>query len=113
MSLVADNLWEATVTFDGQTNQRFKFDVAGDWVTNFGDTDVNGVAEQSGSDIYTSLVGEYKVQFNDETLAYSLTLVGEPVYTSTYDSMYFRGTPNSWEATAMTLVADNTWQAIV
>ncbi|WP_409421591.1 alpha amylase C-terminal domain-containing protein [Pseudaeromonas sp. ZJS20] len=113
MSLVADNLWEATVTFDGQTNQRFKFDVAGDWVTNFGDTDANGVAEQTGSDIYTSVVGEYKVQFNDETKAYSLTLVGEPVYTSTYDSMYFRGTPNSWAATAMTLVANNTWQTTI
>jgi hypothetical protein len=29
MTLVADNQWEALVTFDGQTNQRFKFDVKG------------------------------------------------------------------------------------
>lgn len=36
MALVADDTWEATVTFDGQTNQRFKFDVAGNWTTNLG-----------------------------------------------------------------------------
>ena len=116
MSLVADNLWEATVTFDGQANQRFKFDVAGDWATNFGDTNGDQVAEQGGRDIYTTLVGQYKVQFNDDTKAYSLTKVGgdeQPVLTSTYKSMYFRGTPNGWVATAMTLVADNTWQATI
>lgn len=36
------NTWEATVTFDGQTNQRFKLDVAGNQTTNFGDTNADG-----------------------------------------------------------------------
>ena len=115
MALVADNTWEATVTFDGQTNQRFKFDVAGNWTTNFGDTNADGTANQGGSDIKTSVVGTYKVQFNDSTLKYSLTKVsgGDEVYTGNLTSLYFRGTPNSWGSTAMKLVANNTWQATV
>ncbi|MDC0711060.1 carbohydrate-binding module family 20 domain-containing protein [Stigmatella sp. ncwal1] len=31
-------------------------------------------------------------------------------YTKTYPQVYFRGTANNWGATAMTLVANNTWQ---
>jgi hypothetical protein len=31
-------------------------------------------------------------------------------FSSTYDTMYFRGTPNSWETTPMELVADYTWE---
>ena len=73
MTLVDDYTWEATVTFDGSANQRFKFDVAGDWATNFGDYNGDGVAEQGGSDIHTAVSGQYKVRFNDSTLRYSLT----------------------------------------
>ena len=113
MTLVADNTWEATVNFDGQANQRFKFDVAGNWTTNFGDTNADGTANQGGSDIYTAVVGTYKVQFNDSTLKYSLTKIGGTSYTAKFASLYFRGTPNSWGSTAMKLVADNTWQADV
>lgn len=115
MTLVADHVWQANVNFTGASDsngtQRFKFDVKGDWTQNFGDTNKDGVAELSGADIYTSVVGTYQVQFNDATLKYTLTKVGG--YTSAYSSMYFRGTPNSWGSTAMTLVADNTWQAEV
>ncbi len=114
MTLVADNTWETTVTFDGQANQRFKFDVAGNWVTNFGDTNADGTANQGGSDIYTTVVGTYKVQFNDTTLKYTLTKIsGNDVYTGNLTSLYFRGTPNSWGSTAMKLVANNTWQATI
>lgn len=72
MTLVADNQWEARVTFDGQTNQRFKFDVKGDWSQNYGDTNKDGVAELTGADITTPVVGAYVVRFNDQTLTYSL-----------------------------------------
>ncbi|MGE6101887.1 hypothetical protein ACLH0B_22015, partial [Aeromonas salmonicida] len=72
MTLVADNQWEARVTFDGQTNQRFKFDVKGDWNQNYGDTNKDGVAELTGADITTPVVGAYVVRFNDQTLTYSL-----------------------------------------
>ncbi|WP_275919700.1 alpha amylase C-terminal domain-containing protein [Aeromonas sp. 2HA2] len=72
MTLVADNQWEARVTFDGQTNQRFKFDVKGDWSQNYGDTNTDGVADLTGADITTPVVGAYVVRFNDQTLTYSL-----------------------------------------
>jgi len=115
MTLVADHTWEATITFSGNGDangaQRFKFDMAGNWVTNFGDTNGDGVANQGGSDIHTSVTGQYKVRFNDQTLAYSLTPVGS--FGSNFSTMYFRGTPNSWGTTAMTLVANNTWQVTV
>ncbi len=116
MTLVADHVWEATVTFDGQANQRFKFDVKGDWTQNYGDTNKDGTAEQGGADIYSTVVGQYKVQFNDSTLKYTLTKVSgndTPIYTGNLTSLNFRGTPNSWGSTAMKLVANNTWQATI
>ena len=118
MTLVADNTWEATVNFDGQANQRFKFDVKGDWSQNYGDSNKDGVAERTGADITTAVVGQYKVQFNDATLKYSLTKVADTSgattnYTGKFASLNLRGTSNSWGKTAMKLVANNSWQAEV
>ena len=73
MTLVADNLWEARVNFNGQANQRFKFDVKGDWSQNYGDSNKDGIAERTGADITTSVVGSYLVRFNDSTLKYTIT----------------------------------------
>lgn len=78
MTLVGNNLWSVQVVFDGQTNQRFKFDIANNWAVNYGDSNSDGILNQNGSDIYTSVVGTYRVQVNDATLAYTLT----PVTTS-------------------------------
>lgn len=112
MTLVGDNTWQTLVTFDGQTNQRFKFDVTGNWSQNYGDTNGDGTAEQTGGDIYTSVTGQYVVTFNDATLKYSVVSASGD-FAKVYTTMNFRGTPNSWAATAMTLVADNTWQVEV
>lgn len=76
MQLVANNTWQSTVNFDGQVNQRYKFDVNGDWSQNYGDNNTDGVLEQSGSDIYTSVTGDYLVTVNDQTLAYSIAPAG-------------------------------------
>ena len=65
----------ALATFNGQANQRFKFDVKDDWTQNYGDTNKDGVAEQGGADILTPVSGQYRVRFNDQTLQYSLTPV--------------------------------------
>lgn len=77
MELVAAHTWQTTVTFTGSGDnnggQRFKFDVFGNWNQNYGDSNADGTANQSGSDIYTSVSGTYTVTFNDSTLAYSLT----------------------------------------
>ena len=77
MILVADNTWEVDVDFDGQNNQRYKFDVAGDWLQNYGDNNSDGLLELSGNDIQSSAIGLYKIQVNDNTLTYSETLVEE------------------------------------
>jgi alpha-amylase len=112
MTLVADNQWEALVTFDGQANQRFKFDVKGEWSKNYGDTNKDGVAELAGSDILTSVTGQYRVRFNDQTLQYSLTPVSVG-YAKNFASLNIRGTTNNWGATPMSLVGDHLWQASV
>lgn len=77
MTLVADNRWEVTVTFDGQSQQRFKLDLLGDWKKNYGDTGGDGSLDLSGSDIFTSVVGDYKIQVNDASMSYSLTRVAD------------------------------------
>jgi hypothetical protein len=194
MTLVAANTWRTSMVFDGQSNQRYKFDVKGDWSQNYGDTNKDGKLDLTGSDIYTTLVGTCIVEVNDLTLAYqvacpvtpkppvaavtptsttvttgssvtfsaagstdsdgtiqgyswntgettssltrtftaagtytvTVTVTDNDGLTSTASSvvtvqdvvnfkkninqLYFRGTPNSWGTSAMTLVADNTWQ---
>ncbi|MFM7203845.1 MAG: carbohydrate binding domain-containing protein [Myxococcota bacterium] len=72
MKLVADNTWEVTVTFAGQSTDRFKLDVYGDWKVNYGDTNKDGVAEQGGADIYVSGGGARVIRFHDLTRAYSV-----------------------------------------
>ncbi|MFT6985779.1 MAG: pullulanase [Psychromonas sp.] len=77
MTLVADNRWEITVSLNGQVDQRFKFDVSSDWTESYGDTGADGTLDLAGSDIFTSMVGDYKIQVNDATKHYTLTRVGE------------------------------------
>ncbi|WP_346837684.1 type I pullulanase [Microbulbifer sp. SAOS-129_SWC] len=72
MQLVADHTWQLTVSFDGQTDQRFKFDVSGDWSQNYGDDNSDGVLDQSGADIYTPVTGDYLITVDDSTMAYTL-----------------------------------------
>ena len=129
MTLVANNLWSVDVTFDGQANQRFKFDTSNNWTLNYGDSDSNGVLNQNGSDIYSTLVGHYRVQVNDVTLAYTLTPINtissssssvaatssaqssstaalsssSATSSAANDTWYFRGTPNNWASTLMAL----------
>ncbi|MDO2949431.1 alpha amylase C-terminal domain-containing protein [Aeromonas simiae] len=112
MTLVGDNLWEAVVTFNGQANQRFKFDVKGDWSHNYGDNDKDGIADQTGDDIFTNVSGQYRVRFNDQTMQYSLSPVSSS-YAKNFASLNFRGTTNNWGTTPMTLVGDHMWQATV
>ena len=75
MSLIADHTWQTQISFDGSANQRFKFDVSGDWSTNYGDNNSDGLLDAAGGDIYTSVSGDYLVTVNDQTLTYGLTPV--------------------------------------
>ena len=51
MTLVADHLWQADAYMDGKTNQRLKFDQAGDWAVNFGDSNGDGLIDKAEADL--------------------------------------------------------------
>ncbi|HMO05471.1 MAG TPA: CotH kinase family protein [Kiritimatiellia bacterium] len=71
MSLVSNNTWEVQVVFGATATERFKFDVFGDWSLNFGDTNNDGIAEQSGANIaITQGAGTYTIRYNDLTRRY-------------------------------------------
>lgn len=99
MQLVADNTWELSIHFDGQSDQRFKLDLSGDWNQNYGDDEGDGVLDAGGGDIYTTVSGGYLLRVNDSDLSY--TLIDESD-SGGGDSWYFRGTSNGWAATEMT-----------
>jgi glucoamylase len=75
MDLVADHTWRIKqVPFGGGPNERFKFDVAGDWSNNYGDNNSDGIGDYFGADIpITQGAGSYTITFNDETKAYTVT----------------------------------------
>lgn len=113
MTLVADYTWETTVDFVGDPTDRFKFDIYGDWSYNFGDNNNDGYVDQAGGDIYiTQGAGNYTITLNDQTGAYTVIKNGGALLTN-WGQVYFRGTPNSWATTGMTLVADYTWETTV
>ncbi|HMP74170.1 MAG TPA: PKD domain-containing protein [Kiritimatiellia bacterium] len=112
MSLVSNYVWEAEVTVGGGSNERFKFDVHGDWSLNFGDNNNDGIADQSGNDIFfTQGSGTYVVRFHDQSRRYWVQRTGGG-FQSSYSTMTMAGTFNSWNPAAnnMQLVADYTWQ---
>ncbi len=86
MTLVANNLWSVDVVFDGQTNQRFKFDTTTNWALNYGDSNSDGILNQNGSDIFSSVTGAYRVQVNDSTLSYTLTPLANSSSTGAFSS---------------------------
>lgn len=110
MQLIADHTWQVETSFTGASTDRFKLDVYGDWKVNYGDTNKDGIAEQGGADIYPTLgAGTYRIQFQDQTRKYTVYRVTGG-FEHAYVSLYFRGTPNSWAATAMKLVDNHVWE---
>lgn len=78
MELIDDYTWEISgMSFSGNSSDRFKFDIYGDWSLNYGDNEPNGTADSSGADIYiTGGAGNYRITFNDSTKAYSMVNEG-------------------------------------
>tara|TARA_B100000745_G_scaffold95568_1_gene60445 strand:+ start:204 stop:4742 length:4539 start_codon:yes stop_codon:yes gene_type:complete len=91
MELIADYTWQLTnLVFTGDAEDRFKFDILGDWTFNFGDNDANGTLEQAGGDIMiTDGAGFYTVTMNDKELTYSVENVDSDM----------DGLPTAWEET--------------
>lgn len=100
MQEVSEGIWQVTINFDGQAEQRFKFDILGDWSQNYGDDNSDGQLEFAGSDIFTSITGTYLIEVNEADLSYTLTPDGSPPPPPA-DTWYFRGTSNSWATTVM------------
>jgi 1,4-alpha-glucan branching enzyme len=116
MTLVSDNTWQLELGLNA--SDLFKFDVFGDWETNYGDSDNNGVLEQSGSDITSGVTGQYRVELNDQDLTYQLINLdggngSGDVFESNLSSIHFRGTPNSWGSTPLELIDNNTWSVTI
>ncbi|MGC4001376.1 MAG: S8 family serine peptidase [Anaeromyxobacter sp.] len=75
MKLVGDYLWSVDVTQGPDADPRFKFDLNGDWSVNYGDQDLDGVADQNGADIRL-LQSRYRITFDELTRRYTVTDLG-------------------------------------
>ena len=79
MTLVSNYVWEIQASFGSATNERFKFDIYGDWILNYGDSDRNRIGDEYGADIMiTNGAGDYLIRFNDQSLAYTVKKVFPP-----------------------------------
>jgi len=70
MVLLDDHAWQAEVTTGDGSDQRFKFDVYGDWSLNFGDNDGDQIADQGGQDIPLPAGKRLVVHFDDVSRFY-------------------------------------------
>ncbi len=72
MTLINNFTWSLLVHFtgigDGSGEQRFKFDITGDWSENYGDNGQDGTLEQGGADILFNKTGSYNVIFDDQEM---------------------------------------------
>ncbi|GAA4975791.1 hypothetical protein [Actinoplanes utahensis] len=103
--------WTVQADFGSGADERFKFDIFGDWSENYGDHQGDGIADRDGADIpVTGGAGRYTIDFNSKTRVYAVRFT-EPAHN--HPSMNVRGTAHGWTTTPMTLTADHTWTATV
>lgn len=73
MAYIGFNTWEVIVSFNGNHDERFKFDVYGDWRKNYGDDGADGSLELNAGDINLPHAnGKYRIKFFQDTLHYSV-----------------------------------------
>lgn len=89
---------------DGNGGPRFKIDRYGNWSENYPSADYPVSANTS-----------HQISINSSSKAITATPVtscdgGTGGFAKTFPSLYFRGTPNGWAASAMKLVTDHSWQ---
>ncbi|NQY65361.1 MAG: hypothetical protein HRT38_16920 [Alteromonadaceae bacterium] len=75
LTLVRDNTWSTILSVEADPVE-FKFDANSNWEINFGDNDNDGIADQNGSNIVIDGAGKYRIEFNDQTLSYSVQNMG-------------------------------------
>ncbi len=79
MKLVGDHQWQAEVVLPAGAGA-FKFDVAGDWRTSFGDDDGDQIADLGGQNIAVAGGRTVRISFHDESRFY---WVEEKTYAAT------------------------------
>jgi glycosidase len=98
----ATNKFETCQAFT-DANGRFKIDRTGDWAESYPSADFTVTTNQT-----------YKITFISDTKAISTQAVTDcNTFSQNFTRLNFRGTPNSWNNQAMTLVSNNTWQTTV
>lgn len=99
LRLVSDYTWQADLALNNASAVRFKFVANANWSVNWGeqnqsdfDLPVAGNAERGNSDILVNgtLNGTYRFTFNEQTGAYTLTLLPPPDADGD-------GMPDAWE----------------
>tara|TARA_B100000745_G_scaffold135650_1_gene88659 strand:+ start:5347 stop:7317 length:1971 start_codon:yes stop_codon:yes gene_type:complete len=65
-----DGVWEAQASFPAAGS--FKFDVTGNWATNYGDDNGDNFVDAGGDNIPVASGGNYTVKFNDNTGSYEV-----------------------------------------
>jgi len=101
------NVWTASnVAFGAAANQRFKFDVRGDWTLNYGGSGLSGTAVQSGGDIAVNANTTYTITFNETTKAYSATPSGTQPPQGSNVTVHFA----EWESA--TSYSIHTWNGV-
>lgn len=120
--------YDHLVTFLGAGPHKFKFDVQGDWAYNFGRdpnalTAVNadsqsGVPFINGAEIEVPEAGTYEIVFTDGSSgrndwSYRIRKLSELKLESRWPQVFFRGTPNGWNNTPMTLIDHHKWKITV
>jgi hypothetical protein len=79
-------------------SELYKFDALGDWSTNWGDDNADGIANPGGANIAAPGSGRYLVMFNESTSAYSLRFISPACSRPT---TFIRAANNSWQPVAM------------
>ena len=66
-----NGVWQGKASFGNGANQRFKFDVYGDWQQNFGENNNDNLADSNGADILIQNgAGTYKIIFREPKNSY-------------------------------------------
>ncbi|WOX04529.1 alpha-amylase family glycosyl hydrolase [Microbulbifer pacificus] len=91
---------------DGSGGPRFKIDRYGDWSENYPTADYSVAGERS-----------YEITFYSDSHSIAVSEVAscsdDSGFAANFPSLFFRGTPNAWGASALALVADNTWELAI
>ncbi len=107
MTMVSATQYETCQSFttgDSGGGPRFKIDRAGNWQESYPASDYSVNANTS-----------YNIAFNSSTKTITTTAVSSCTngFNKVFSQLNFRGTPNNWASTAMTLTANNTWETTV